>query len=198
MFASETQTGICVDKWSVCTLWWKSWSSSELVPAAAQSLVRKVSWTCRICRGCSAAWDLRLQEPIRAIEEKVKVSIVRCGKNRLHPLRVGKDKDLHPGRSWQGSNFLCLPAGFCTSSRTSLWMRCRPTSVLFNWTTATLQPGWTWEPSTRPAASCTTQWSATSMRPAARPASTLLHSRSASSCCRWGCHSHSYQPTPLS
>lgn len=37
------------------------------------------------------------------------------------------------------------------SSRVSLWMRCKPTYVLCNWTSVTLQPGLTWGSSTRAA-----------------------------------------------
>lgn len=62
--------------------------------------------------------------------------------------------------------------GCCTSSRTSPWTLCRPTSVPCSWTTATPRPGWTWARCMSPATSRTTPSSATSTPHAARAAPT--------------------------
>lgn len=64
------------------------------------------------------------------------------------------------------------PSGCCTSSRTSPWTLCRPTSAPCNWTTATPLPGWIWARCTSPATSRTMPLSATSTPHAARAAPT--------------------------
>lgn len=76
-------------------------------------------------------------------------------------------------------------SGCYTSSRTSPWTLCRPTSAPCSWTTATLPPGWIWARCTSPATSRTTPSSATSTPHAARAAPTPPRSPTASNACRW-------------